>query len=1038
MLSDLTNLSGVFERIDFQIGAPLRPFEQLMACLPPASSALVPRPYRKLMCSPDSPIIHFYPESFEIDMNGKKNPWEGVNILPFIDVVLLKKTIEKDCPDNLLSPDERFRNGRGKVFCYTYDAAANETYPSCNRDIGLSDITKCHSRVDVIDLPDNTDVSFVPTLIPGTQMPYPGFPSMNVLPIDNTELIPIGLNCFGMRSKYPNTILTLRSMPELPGAKQIADNIIGKSVFVNWPMMHEAKVVAVSDATCEVRVVRKKKKIKAFKSKDMEQWQADSNSMALAHLNGVGIPGSGGVQIGDIQIRLKVLLLQGMKTNAADGSTKKIFGKTEADIPLQMALWQAPAPDPRFMEHGPITLKERFPPECKIILTKGKHRGCVGTVIGALDDNKVGVKVAIIPPEPPFGLAIARSVQESYVSSSDAAKILKINPGILGKIAGSLFVEPGRYDLGLNLKYRESLCVLGYTRGTTEDQLKRGVKGGKSKPNIAWKAGDTLRVIGNKIEDSNERDDRRIIWEYTPKAIRLVAAYRQKFPMLFAAIGRAPSQAKYHARDLLGSKGVDMLPKVRAWLNEVETAKIPRTPCSTEAMPYNAVSAVQRAADVRTAAREREGPAKETNIKIPASALFREGSTGATDILLASDMGDNGSPELGDRIVNLCANGIPPGMRGTVVSIHDEASGCVEVVTDEEFIGGSTLQGICGNFRGKLCVWNHLLKISAADSKGIVEQMIPTGSGKAAIDDILDKVPGASESSVRSGAEGEPVLTEEVVAKGKPTGSYANIASGQRAETPSKAKGGKQGLWLEAAGPDGRGIGFKKERIRRQHKTGLQGWKSLVGLTTPKSAKKVSAASDGLKAMLGVGSPGPAPAPSHAVSSNAGSINPSVALKGLLGMPEQATPVTAASSAPPQARPNPEPSAADALLAVMMNSPGTPAPQMAPPPQEVGFNFTYVKEGEETAVPAPQQQMAFPSNHVVPYPMGMPMYGGMPPSGPGVMMPNPGMMMPPPPGAMMAPMQINPVAGLVDTGPAKREKKKTSAPIVPAAFVSQG
>ena len=104
----------------------------------------------------------------------------------------------------------------------------------------------------------------------------------------------------------------------------------------------------------------------------------------------------------------------------------------------------------------------------------------------------------------------------------------------------------------------------------------------------------------------------------------------------------------------------------------------------------------------------------------------------------------------------------------------------------------------------------------------------------------------------------------KVDAKGKPTGSYANIASGQRAETPSKAKGGKQGLWLEAAGPDGRGIGFKKERIRRQHKTGLQGWKSLVGLTTPKSAKKVSAASDGLKAMLGVGSPAPAKAPAKA------------------------------------------------------------------------------------------------------------------------------------------------------------------------------
>ena len=100
-----------------------------------------------------------------------------------------------------------------------------------------------------------------------------------------------------------------------------------------------------------------------------------------------------------------------------------------------------------------MTLKERFPANGKVILTKGKHRGCMGTVLGALDDSKVGVKVQVLPPEPPFGLAIARSVQESYISSNDAAKILKIPPGLLGKITGSLFVDPGRYDLGLNLKY---------------------------------------------------------------------------------------------------------------------------------------------------------------------------------------------------------------------------------------------------------------------------------------------------------------------------------------------------------------------------------------------------------------------------------------------------------------------------------------------------------------------------------------------------------------------------------------------------------
>jgi len=170
------------------------------------------------------------------------NPWEGVNILPFIDVTQLLQTIETHCPDSCLTEDERHRNRIGEVFCYSYDAAVNDTVPSCNRDIGLPDIVKCNSRVQLFKNHSESTVSFKPELIPGTKIPYPGFPSLKVLPIEHVELRNAGVNCFGFASKYPNMILTMKSLPQLPGAEQLAATLIGKSIFVNWPMMHEAKV----------------------------------------------------------------------------------------------------------------------------------------------------------------------------------------------------------------------------------------------------------------------------------------------------------------------------------------------------------------------------------------------------------------------------------------------------------------------------------------------------------------------------------------------------------------------------------------------------------------------------------------------------------------------------------------------------------------------------------------------------------------------------------------------------------------------------
>jgi 5'-3' exoribonuclease 1 len=1007
MLSDLRNLPAIFDRIKFEVGTPILPFQQLMSCLPPGSAQLVPKPYQFLMTNPDSPILEFYPVDFEVDMNGKKNPWEGVNLLPFIEINRLLDAIEKNCPDDKLTPAEIARNTRGQIYCYTFDLTCTETIESPNKGIGLIDITSSNSRATVLPEYTSEGVSFKPELLPGTQIPYAGFPSLNVLPIASTELVPIGVDVFGMKSKYPTMVLKLHEMPELPPLGVLAGNVIGKSLFINWPMMHEAKVVAISDETTEIRLYKGQNKVRNLNKVESERWRTDSESIMQGYLAGRGIPGSGGVQIGEIRVRIKLLPLQGMKTNRSNGSTKKLFGNQEADVPLQLALWQAPAPDPRFMEKGPLKLADRFPSNSNVVLTKGKYRGCVGTVVATADEKTVGVKVKTMPPEIPFGLALARSVFESYISSADAARILKIHPGIFGKITGVLMFEPGKYDLGLNLKSSEGLCVAGFTRQKKEKEV---VQNDEKK---AWDSGDSVLVIGSErtIADGSGRPEERIIWEYTPKAIRLVNEYRQKFPQLFTALVRMPNEKKYDATKVFGPNGADWLPLIREWLNNIESAKLPRTPISTDAMSKEAVSAVEKAASVRNLAIHKKGYPKESLIKIPGGAIYLENSTSATDVILASDHNDNEAPELGDRVVNLCASGIPFGARGTVVGVHQATTGCVEVVMDEEFVGGTNLQGLCSNFRGKLCVWAHLLRITVDDSKGVVDKMVPSGSGKAAVDKILNDI--MSESGATSAGPpasslpqpSAPMTPAPAAARTSSTPRSSNVMSATRAISSGKPRSSsagrdKQAGWTQARGPPEKGIGF--DSVKKPKGGGLSRWKNHV--SDKKSAPSKESSTE-LKKILGVGKQ----APSLASASKDAELKamlgvgvpqvdqPATQLKAILGVGSNAPPApsatqgaaeglramlgvgaghTAVSATPPQSYglpvpppPHAIPSAADKLLQLMAKQqPQNMAPPMPMQPAS-SFNFTYVEEGKEA--PSPMPPTGFPP----PPPLPMTMLG---------------------------------------------------------------
>jgi 5'-3' exoribonuclease 2 len=99
--------------ITFEKGRISRPFEQLMSVLPAASRAAIPEVFHDLMTNPDSEIIDFYPEDFELDLNGKKMAWQGVVLLPFIDMPRLLAAVQQKYP--MLSPEDQARNKPGNA-----------------------------------------------------------------------------------------------------------------------------------------------------------------------------------------------------------------------------------------------------------------------------------------------------------------------------------------------------------------------------------------------------------------------------------------------------------------------------------------------------------------------------------------------------------------------------------------------------------------------------------------------------------------------------------------------------------------------------------------------------------------------------------------------------------------------------------------------------------------------------------------------------------------------------------------------------------
>ncbi|KAJ8021757.1 5'-3' exoribonuclease 1 [Holothuria leucospilota] len=673
-VSDITDFSNV--RFEYEMSKPFLPFQQLLAVLPAASKDLLPAAYRPLMVREDSPIIDFYPQEFEEDLNGKQQAWEAVVKIPFIDEKRLLEAMS--ARDSSLKESEIQRNTHSEHLLITYDEKSSFLLKS-SLPGHFPDISHCKAKCVKIPL----DAFWLPRvkvkkgLCKGVKLGvyYPGFPTLHHLKFQS-ELRKEDVKVFQQNSRGDNMILKIQDQNKVKQAEEVCQNLLGKIIFAEWPHMKEVRVVAVSDCS---------KRFELVQSKGVDQQNmTDKLSMRCCYLsdkeveifNNSDVAGIAsqyhkrkGVLIGDTSVIVHACPLLGRKYICGNGgviSLEKQWAPTPNPYAYQMTVKDIAVHDSSFKQFK--TLSEVFPKDTECFMLGNPHYGAMGKVLDATD-GKVTVRFNI-PTDPDFQFIMKREQQHriQYYPAHVLAKKLAVSSHLVSRITGTIFISKGpppstgvdqdiksgsRINVGLNLKFNKtSEEVPGYTK---------------------------------KFEEGTS-------WQYSNKLLDVLREYVVSFPEIFDMLSGTKSQSDvFYETDVFGDSPT-RLKELRDWLSEVECCKTPRAKSGQQVLDEPIIKLIQD--EVAKAAGDKP---KKVKLLVRPHLLHRP-----------FDYQGNLIPDplamyqLYDRVINVREGySVPLGLRGVIVGIQEGATildTIYDVVFDEEFVGGLKLRcnGHCG------------------------------------------------------------------------------------------------------------------------------------------------------------------------------------------------------------------------------------------------------------------------------------------------------------------------------------------------------
>ncbi|XP_019512483.1 PREDICTED: 5'-3' exoribonuclease 1 isoform X3 [Hipposideros armiger] len=685
-LSDIRNISTL--KIHFELGKPFKPFEQLLAVLPAASKNLLPTCYQHLMTSEDSPIIEYYPPDFKTDLNGKQQEWEAVVLIPFIDEKLLLEAMEA-C-NHALKKEERKRNQHSECLMCWYDRDTEFTYPSPWPE-KFPAIGRCCTRYQIISLDAwRVDISKNKiTRVDQKALYFCGFPTLKHIK-HKFFLKKSGVQVFQQSSRGENMMLEILVNTESDelSIETVASSVLGKSIFVNWPHLEEARVVGVSDGetkfyleeppgTQKLYLGRMAPPTKVFRLGDKEQsnWTKEVQGISEYYLRRKGII------INETSAVVYAQLLTGRKyqiNQNGEVHLEKQWSKQVLPFVYQTIVKDIRAFDSRFSNIK--TLDDLFPPRSLVFMLGTPYYGCTGEVQDSGDviaEGRIRV-VFSIPCEPNLDALIQN--QHKYSIKYNPGYVLASRLGVSGylvsRFTGSIFIGRGsrrnphgdhKANVGLNLKFnKKNEEVPGYTK-----------------------------KVGSE-------------WMYSSAAEQLLAEYLERAPELFCYIAKNSQEDVFYEDDIWpgeNENGAEKVQEIITWLKGHPVSTLSRSSCDLQILDAAIVEKIEE--EVEKCKQRKNN--KKVRVTVKPHLLYRplEQQHGVIPDRDAEF-------RLFDRVVNVRENfSVPVGLRGTIIGIkgaNREADVLFEVLFDEEFPGGLTIR--CSPARGYRLPTSALVNLS--------------------------------------------------------------------------------------------------------------------------------------------------------------------------------------------------------------------------------------------------------------------------------------------------------------------------------------